>query len=157
MIHSFVDNKSLKWTSSLLHQSSLSLHLQRGDQARLPLTLGITFPSPLSPSHSPEVTTADSRSDGLNYYLFLFSFTTTTRRCRNQRAASPGSSCPATQTAAQARGQAWCSAQPWLRAALLRAAAGPGQRDREGPARFLSDPNYRGGFLTGASWQKAHT
>lgn len=128
MIHSFMDNKSLKWTSSLLHQSSLSLHLQRGDQARLPLTLGITFPSPLSPSHSPEVTTADSRSDGLNYYLFLFSFTTTTRRCRNQRAASPGSSCPATQTAAQARGQVW-----WVLGAAVAQGGSPQSRSRPRP------------------------
>jgi len=73
----------------LLPQSSLSLHLHRAAQARLPLTFRITFPSPPRPSRSPEVTTPDSRSDGLNYYLFLFGFTTTTRRYKKSQGRQP--------------------------------------------------------------------
>lgn len=92
MIHGFRD-KSLKWSSPSF-QSSLSLHLHQGAQARLPLTSRITFPSPPRPSRSPEVTTPDSRSDSFNYYLFLFGFTTITRRHRNHRADNPGSSRP---------------------------------------------------------------
>lgn len=82
----------------LLPQSPLSLHLH---QASLPLTFRITFPSPLRPSRSPEVTTPDSRSGGLNYDLFLFGFTTTTRRYSNPRADSPGSRCPTSPTICQ--------------------------------------------------------
>lgn len=126
----------------LLPQSSLSLDLHRVAQARLPLTFRITFPSPPRPSLSLEVTTPDSRSDGLNYYLFLFGFTTATRQYRIHRADSPGSRCPTVYTIYHPNTPVYLPC-PWV---VLVKAGGLGCWDREAPLH-LKWPLLRRGLL----------
>lgn len=151
MIHGFTDNKSLKQTSSFLQESSLSLHLQRGDQARLPLTLRITFPSPPGPSRSSEVTPAD-RSNRLNYYLLLFSFNTTTRWPRHCRAEAPGPRCP-TQPTVQP--DMWCSCRAMGKGGGSPQHNRPGCWDHETYLHSIW-PLPRWGFLTGGSWHESN-
>lgn len=140
MIHGFSDSKSLKWSSPSF-QSSLSPHLHRGTQAGLPLTFRITFPSPPRPSRSPEATTPDSRSDGLNYYLFLFGFATITRRYRTHRADSAGSRCPTIYATYQPNTPVLYLVCPWP--VLIGAGGGLGCWDR-GPLAFNLTPALEG-------------
>lgn len=122
-------------------QSSLSLHLHWVAQAHLPLTFRITFPSPPRPSRSLEVTAPDSRSDGLNYYLFLFGFTMATRQYRIHRADSPGSRCPTVYTIYQTNTPVLYLACPWV---VLVRAGGLGCQDGEAHLHLIWSLQWRG-------------
>lgn len=97
MIHGFRDNKSLNSppppsTESIITSSAAS---------KSPLDLQDHFPKPSESQPFPRGDNPDSRSGGLNYDLFLFGFTTTTRLYSNPRADSPGSRCPTIHTICQ--------------------------------------------------------